>query len=89
MDLFYLENMSIVLDLKIMLKTGAVIAGQLLESQRGHNAIGFGANCTKVERGDIPTSVPGTAIRMGFETDRPTKTALENKWIAIDTRVNE
>ena len=37
MDLFYLENMSILLDLKIMLKTGAVIAGQLLESSRRHN----------------------------------------------------
>jgi lipopolysaccharide/colanic/teichoic acid biosynthesis glycosyltransferase len=34
MDLFYLENMSVLLDLKIMLKTGAVIAGQLLESQQ-------------------------------------------------------
>ena len=34
MDLFYLENMSISLDLKIMLKTGAVIAGQLWESQK-------------------------------------------------------
>jgi lipopolysaccharide/colanic/teichoic acid biosynthesis glycosyltransferase len=33
MDLFYLKNMSILLDLKIMLKTGAVIAGQLFESQ--------------------------------------------------------
>src|SRR5438093_2884099 len=33
MDLFYLENVSILLDLKIMLKTGAVIAGQLLVSQ--------------------------------------------------------
>src|SRR6059058_2855665 len=33
MDLFYLENVSILLDLKIMLKTGAVIAGQLIESQ--------------------------------------------------------
>ena len=33
MDLFYLENVSILLDLKIMLKTGAVIAGQLFESQ--------------------------------------------------------
>jgi lipopolysaccharide/colanic/teichoic acid biosynthesis glycosyltransferase len=32
MDLFYLKNMSILLDLKIMLKTGAVIAGQLFES---------------------------------------------------------
>jgi lipopolysaccharide/colanic/teichoic acid biosynthesis glycosyltransferase len=53
MDLFYLENMSILLDLKIMLKTGAVIAGQLLESQQA------------------------------------AKNALEKKWIAIDTRVNE
>lgn len=80
MDLFYLENMSILLDLKIMLKTGGVIAGQLLESQRGHNAIGPGANRTKVARGDFPTSVPVTAIRMGFEIDHPTKTTLENKW---------
>ena len=35
MDLFYLENMSILLDLKMMLKTGAVIAGQLLEFSEG------------------------------------------------------
>jgi exopolysaccharide production protein ExoY len=54
MDLFYLENMSILLDLKIMLKTGTVIAGQLLESQRGHNAIGSGANRTKLERAAFP-----------------------------------
>jgi lipopolysaccharide/colanic/teichoic acid biosynthesis glycosyltransferase len=33
MDLFYLKNMSIVLDLKIMLKTCSVIAEQLLESR--------------------------------------------------------
>jgi lipopolysaccharide/colanic/teichoic acid biosynthesis glycosyltransferase len=78
MDLFYLENMSILLDLKIMLKTGAVIAGQLLESQWGHNAIGSEANCTKPESAGIPTSAPGTAIRMGFETNRSTKTAFEN-----------
>jgi lipopolysaccharide/colanic/teichoic acid biosynthesis glycosyltransferase len=76
MDLFYLENMSVLLDLKILLKTGAVIAGQLLESQRAHH--GSGANRTKLENGDISTSVPGTAIRMGFETNRPTKTAFEN-----------
>jgi hypothetical protein len=56
MDLFYLENMSILLDLKIMLKTGAVIAWQLLESQQRHNAIGSGANRTKLEGGGIPTS---------------------------------
>jgi lipopolysaccharide/colanic/teichoic acid biosynthesis glycosyltransferase len=64
MDLFYLENMSFLLDLKIILKTSAVITGQLLESQRGQNAIGSEANCTKLERGGIPTSVPGSAIRM-------------------------
>jgi lipopolysaccharide/colanic/teichoic acid biosynthesis glycosyltransferase len=33
MDLFYLKNMSILLDLKIILKTGAAIAGQLVESR--------------------------------------------------------
>jgi lipopolysaccharide/colanic/teichoic acid biosynthesis glycosyltransferase len=33
MDLFYLNNVSILLDLKIMLKTGAVIAWQLFESR--------------------------------------------------------
>jgi lipopolysaccharide/colanic/teichoic acid biosynthesis glycosyltransferase len=33
MDLFYLNNMSILLDLKIMLKTCAVIAGQLFETR--------------------------------------------------------
>ena len=44
MDLFYLENMSILLDLKIMLKTGTAIAGQLSESshalQRGRQEDG-------------------------------------------------
>jgi lipopolysaccharide/colanic/teichoic acid biosynthesis glycosyltransferase len=33
MDLFYLKNISILLDLKIMLKTGAAIVGQLVESR--------------------------------------------------------
>jgi lipopolysaccharide/colanic/teichoic acid biosynthesis glycosyltransferase len=33
MDLFYLKNVSILLDLKIMLKTATVIAGQLFESR--------------------------------------------------------
>jgi lipopolysaccharide/colanic/teichoic acid biosynthesis glycosyltransferase len=89
MDLFYLKNLSILLDLKIIFKTCTVIAGQLLESQRGHNAIGSGANRTKPKSGSIPTSVPGTAIRMGFENNLSTETASENKWIAIDTRVNE
>jgi len=34
MDLFYLKNLSILLDLKIMFKTCAVIAEQLIESKR-------------------------------------------------------
>ena len=58
MDLFYLENMSILLDLKIMLKTGGVIAGQLLESQRGHNAIGSEANRTNC-KSRFPNQCPG------------------------------
>jgi exopolysaccharide production protein ExoY len=39
MDRFYLNNMSILLDLKIMLKTGTVVAGQLFESRQApqHN----------------------------------------------------
>jgi exopolysaccharide production protein ExoY len=55
MDLFYLENRSISLDLKIMLKTGAVITGQLLESRRRHNAVGSRANRTKLKRAAIPS----------------------------------
>jgi exopolysaccharide production protein ExoY len=37
MDLFYLKNVSILLDLKIMLKTGTPIAGQLFESRQAPN----------------------------------------------------
>jgi exopolysaccharide production protein ExoY len=85
MDLFYLKNLSILLDLKIIFKTRAVIAGQLLESQPGHH--GSRANRTKPETGSIPTS--RTAIRMGFETNLPIKTAFENKWNSVDTRTNE
>src|SRR6266496_408974 len=35
MDLFYLKNLSILLDLKIMLRTGTAMAGQLFESRQG------------------------------------------------------
>ena len=58
MDRFYLENMSVLLDLKIMLKTSAVIAGQLLESKRGHNAIGSGANVYKACKRRCPNQRP-------------------------------
>jgi hypothetical protein len=80
--------MSILLDLKIILKTGAVIALQLLESQRQQRVIGAEANPAKLETVGvgIPTSVPGTAIRLGIEIDRRTKTALETNGIAIDRR---
>jgi len=54
MDLFYLENMSVLLDLKIMLNTGAVIAGQLLESRRQQPASGAEVNRTKLERAAFP-----------------------------------
>src|SRR5438128_736825 len=54
MDLFYLENMSVLLDLKIMLNTGAVIAGQLLESRRQQPASGAEVNRTKLERAASP-----------------------------------
>jgi len=77
MDLFYLKNMSILLDLKIMFKTGAVIAGQLLESQQIAQRNRSATNGTQLP--GIPTSVPGTAIRMGFESNLSTKTAFENK----------
>jgi lipopolysaccharide/colanic/teichoic acid biosynthesis glycosyltransferase len=69
MDLFYLENTSILLDLKIMLKTGAVIAGQLLEFQQVAQRNRFRRNRTKLEEAGIPTSVLGAATRKGFETD--------------------
>jgi Bacterial sugar transferase len=71
-DLFYLENMSILLDLKIMLKTGAVIARQLLEFQQETKC-----NRTKLQEVVIPTSVVATGTQTGFETDRPTKNTLE------------
>jgi lipopolysaccharide/colanic/teichoic acid biosynthesis glycosyltransferase len=52
MDLFYLENMSILLDLKIMLKTGAVIAGQLLEFRQAAQRVRVGAKRTE-PKGDF------------------------------------
>jgi lipopolysaccharide/colanic/teichoic acid biosynthesis glycosyltransferase len=56
MDLFYLENMSILLDLKIMLKTCAVIAEQLFESRPA-------AQCNRQERGPLPPMVAGRQVQ--------------------------
>jgi lipopolysaccharide/colanic/teichoic acid biosynthesis glycosyltransferase len=52
MDLFYLKNMSILLDLKIMLKTCSVIAEQLFESRPA-------AQCNRQDRDPRPSLVPG------------------------------
>ena len=92
MDLVHLENMSILVDLKIMLEDPAAShrRGSSWNLRRGHNAIGPGANRTKVARGDFPTSVPVTAIRMGLSVSitrlRP---RLKTNGMAIDTRVKK
>ena len=73
MDLFYLENMSLLLDLKIMVKTGAVIAGQLLEfeqiAQRNRSA------AKGAQLAGIPTTVPATAAQT--LTNQPATTAFK------------
>jgi lipopolysaccharide/colanic/teichoic acid biosynthesis glycosyltransferase len=52
MDLFYLKNMSILLDLEIMLKTCSVIAQQLFESRPA-------AQCNRQDRDPRPSLGPG------------------------------
>ena len=88
MDLSYLENMSILLDLKIVLKTGAVIVKQLLEFQQAAQRNRVEANRTKVERGVIPTTVLGTAPQRDFKPIARLRMYLK-KWFEIDMRVNE
>ncbi len=63
MDLFYLENMSILLDLKIMLKTGAVIAGQLLESRQAAQRDRVGA---KLESSRLSLTTAGSSMKVAF-----------------------
>ena len=71
MDLFYLKNLSLLLDLKIMFKTCSVVAEQLVESKRpaqtnGHN------NIRRTSAPIIPTLVqshratprPSTILRL-------------------------
>jgi lipopolysaccharide/colanic/teichoic acid biosynthesis glycosyltransferase len=66
MDLFYFKNMSILLDLKIMLKTCTVIAEQLFESR-------LAAQCNRQERGPRPPTTPG---RQGEGRRSPTTEIL-------------
>jgi lipopolysaccharide/colanic/teichoic acid biosynthesis glycosyltransferase len=86
MDLFYLENMSILLDLKIMLKTGTVIARQILESQQAVQRNRSGANHTKLEGERIPTCVLAPRPEADSKPSARLRTRL--KWIALrSTRV--
>jgi exopolysaccharide production protein ExoY len=66
MDLFYLKNASILLDLKIMLKTCSVIAEQLFESRPA-------AQCSRQERDPCPPTAPG---RQGEGRRSPTTQIL-------------
>ena len=52
MDLFYLNNMSISLDLKIMLRTCTALAEQLFESRAA-------AQCNREDRKPRPSAAPG------------------------------
>jgi len=72
MDLFYLKNVSILLDLKIMLKTCAVIAGQLIESRLA----------AQYRRQDRPSGSPAPVLQTSVESAQksprsPTTTILQ------------
>jgi exopolysaccharide production protein ExoY len=66
MDLFYLKNLSVLLDLKIMLKTCAVIAGQLVESRPA-------GQCDRQQRDPRP---PKAEERQGEGGHSPTTQVL-------------
>jgi exopolysaccharide production protein ExoY len=63
MDLFYLKNMSILLDLKIMLKTGSTIAGQLFESRLAAHRIQEGTSRRSTDDHDF-TSLKESARKV-------------------------
>jgi lipopolysaccharide/colanic/teichoic acid biosynthesis glycosyltransferase len=70
MDLFYLHNMSFLLDLKIMLKTVGAIAGQLFES---HQA----ARCRPQEKGPRSAApILQTLAEAASKGPRPSTTIL-------------
>ena len=56
MDLFYLKNLSFLLDLKIIFKTCAVIAGQLFESRPA-------AQRNRQDRDPRPSATPGPQMK--------------------------
>ncbi len=75
MDLFYLKNISVLLDLKIMLKTGGAIVRQLLEFQQTAQRNRSGPNGTKLA--GIPTSLRDTTLESGLEADRQNNSTVE------------
>jgi lipopolysaccharide/colanic/teichoic acid biosynthesis glycosyltransferase len=72
MDLFYLKNLSILLDLKIMLKTCTVIAGQLLESRLASHRSRQNGSCQS------PTPIVQSLAESAQKSPRsPTTTILQ------------
>jgi lipopolysaccharide/colanic/teichoic acid biosynthesis glycosyltransferase len=72
MDLFYLKNLSILLDLKIMLKTCAVVAGQLFESRLASHRNGQNGSCQS------PTMILQSLAEPAQKSPRsPTTTILQ------------
>jgi lipopolysaccharide/colanic/teichoic acid biosynthesis glycosyltransferase len=69
MDLFYLHNMSFLLDLKIMLKTVGTLAGQFLQSR--HSA-------RRSQRGERPRSA--AAVLQTFAEATPKRPARQQRF---------
>jgi lipopolysaccharide/colanic/teichoic acid biosynthesis glycosyltransferase len=70
MDLFYLKNLSILLDLKIMFKTCAVIAGQLVESK-------LTAQADRDESALSPAPILQTFVKSARKSPRSPTTILQ------------
>jgi lipopolysaccharide/colanic/teichoic acid biosynthesis glycosyltransferase len=71
MDLFYLKNLSILLDLKIMLKTCAVIAGQMVESR-------MPAQCNRKDEAlHSPAPILQTLVQSAGKSPRSSSTILQ------------
>ncbi len=77
MDLFYLKNASLLLDLKIMLKTAAVMARQVMEFKQSAQRIRLRSNRTQLEGISIATSVSATPAQPFTDPPTTNTTTLE------------
>ncbi len=77
MDLFYLKNASLLLDLKIMLKTAAVMARQVMEFKQSAQRIRLRSNRTQLEGISIATSVSATTAQTFTDPPTTNTTTLE------------